>query len=65
MMDVFEITTRLGAATMVGAAIGLNRDLHGSQRGTVGGGAEGRKHVKGPVRPGNRNLNVVNPAGAD
>ena len=33
MMDVFEITTRLAAATIVGAAIGLNRDLHGKPTG--------------------------------
>jgi len=33
MMDVLEITIRLAAATIVGAAIGLNRDLHGKPTG--------------------------------
>jgi len=33
MMDLFEITIRLTAATIVGAAIGLNRDLHGKPTG--------------------------------
>jgi putative Mg2+ transporter-C (MgtC) family protein len=33
MMEVFEIVIRLTAATIVGAAIGLNRDLHGKPTG--------------------------------
>jgi putative Mg2+ transporter-C (MgtC) family protein len=33
MMDVLEVTIRLAAATIVGAAIGLNRDLHGKPTG--------------------------------
>ena len=33
MTDPFEIILRLGAATLIGAAIGLNRDLHGKPIG--------------------------------
>lgn len=33
MTDLFEIILRLGAATLIGAAIGLNRDLHGKPIG--------------------------------
>ena len=32
-MEFFEIVLRLAAATLVGAAIGLNRDLHGKPTG--------------------------------
>lgn len=32
-MDLFEIILRLGAATLVGAALGLNRDLRGKPTG--------------------------------
>ena len=32
-MDYLEILTRLGIATLVGGAIGLNRDLHGKPTG--------------------------------
>src|ERR1700719_1557250 len=33
MIDLTEIILRLGAATLIGAAIGLNRDLHGKPIG--------------------------------
>src|SRR5262249_58551645 len=33
MMEFSEIVLRLAAATVVGAAIGLNRDLHGKPTG--------------------------------
>ena len=33
MMDLSEIILRLAAATLIGAAIGLNRDLHGKPTG--------------------------------
>ena len=33
MIDLTEIVLRLGAATLIGAAIGLNRDLHGKPIG--------------------------------
>jgi len=33
MTDLFEIILRLSAATLIGAAIGLNRDLHGKPIG--------------------------------
>jgi putative Mg2+ transporter-C (MgtC) family protein len=32
-MDTLDIAMRLGAALLVGGAIGLNRDLHGKQTG--------------------------------
>ena len=32
-MSLLEIVLRLGAATLIGAAIGLNRDLHGKPTG--------------------------------
>ena len=32
-MDDLEIALRLGAATLVGVALGLNRDLHGKPTG--------------------------------
>jgi putative Mg2+ transporter-C (MgtC) family protein len=32
-MDLLEITLRLGAATLAGVALGLNRDLHGKPTG--------------------------------
>jgi len=32
-MDILEITIRLGAATIVGAALGLNREIHGKPTG--------------------------------
>ncbi|SRR6266571_8508323 len=32
-MDLSEIIIRLGAATLIGAVIGLNRDLHGKPTG--------------------------------
>src|SRR5262244_2060455 len=32
-MDILDIAVRLGAATLVGVLIGLNRDLHGKQTG--------------------------------
>ena len=32
-MDLFEIILRLAAATLVGVALGLNRDLHGKPTG--------------------------------
>src|SRR5262249_20611013 len=37
-MDILDIAVRLGAATLVGVLIGLNRDLHGKQTGvrTIG-----------------------------
>jgi len=33
MIDVAEVILRLGGATLIGAAIGLNRDLHGKPIG--------------------------------
>jgi len=33
MIDVAEVTLRLGGAMLIGAAIGLNRDLHGKPIG--------------------------------
>jgi putative Mg2+ transporter-C (MgtC) family protein len=33
MMELSEIVLRLAAATLIGAAIGLNRDLHGKPTG--------------------------------
>jgi len=33
MFDISEVALRLGAATLIGAAIGLNRDLHGKPTG--------------------------------
>jgi len=33
MIDLPEVILRLGAATLIGAAIGLNRDLHGKPIG--------------------------------
>jgi len=33
MIDLTEVVLRLGAATLIGAAIGLNRDLHGKPIG--------------------------------
>jgi putative Mg2+ transporter-C (MgtC) family protein len=40
-MDTLDIAVRLGAATLVGVLLGLNRDLHGKQTGvrTLGLGA--------------------------
>src|SRR5215467_5234253 len=32
-MDILDIALRLGAATLVGVLLGLNRDLHGKQTG--------------------------------
>src|SRR5262245_453667 len=32
-MDILDIAVRLGAATLVGVLLGLNRDLHGKQTG--------------------------------
>ena len=32
-MDTLDITLRLGAATLVGIVLGLNRDLHGKSTG--------------------------------
>jgi putative Mg2+ transporter-C (MgtC) family protein len=32
-MDLLDVTLRLGAATLAGAAFGLNRDLHGKPTG--------------------------------
>src|SRR5262245_51657664 len=32
-MDILDIAVRLGAATLVGVRLGLNRDLHGKQTG--------------------------------
>ena len=32
-MDTLEISLRLGAATLVGIVLGLNRDLHGKPTG--------------------------------
>ena len=32
-MDIFDIAIRLGAALVVGGALGLNRDLHGKPTG--------------------------------
>ncbi|HMJ29126.1 MAG TPA: MgtC/SapB family protein, partial [Xanthobacteraceae bacterium] len=32
-MDTIDIALRLGAATLVGAILGLNRDLHGKATG--------------------------------
>jgi putative Mg2+ transporter-C (MgtC) family protein len=32
-MDVIEIVVRAGAAVLAGAALGLNRDLHGKPTG--------------------------------
>jgi putative Mg2+ transporter-C (MgtC) family protein len=32
-MDTLDIALRLGAATLVGAVLGLNRDLHGKPTG--------------------------------
>jgi putative Mg2+ transporter-C (MgtC) family protein len=32
-MDILEIAIRLGAATIVGAALGLNREIHGKPTG--------------------------------
>jgi putative Mg2+ transporter-C (MgtC) family protein len=33
MLDILDIAVRLGAATLVGVLLGLNRDLHGKQTG--------------------------------
>src|SRR5262249_47332378 len=33
VMDILDIAVRLGAATLVGVLLGLNRDLHGKQTG--------------------------------
>src|SRR6266853_381558 len=33
MIDVAEVILRLGGATLIGAAVGLNRDLHGKPIG--------------------------------
>src|SRR5438132_3101455 len=32
-MDILEVILRVGAATLAGAALGLNRDLHGKPTG--------------------------------
>ena len=32
-MDILDIAVRLGAATLVGVLLGLNRDLHGKSTG--------------------------------
>jgi putative Mg2+ transporter-C (MgtC) family protein len=32
-MDTLDIASRLGAATLVGVVLGLNRDLHGKPTG--------------------------------
>jgi putative Mg2+ transporter-C (MgtC) family protein len=32
-MDTLDIALRLGTATLIGIALGLNRDLHGKQTG--------------------------------
>ncbi len=32
-MDLWDIAFRLGAAALIGAALGLNRDLHGKPTG--------------------------------
>ena len=33
MLDLSDVILRLGSATLVGAVIGLNRDLHGKPTG--------------------------------
>jgi putative Mg2+ transporter-C (MgtC) family protein len=49
MIDLTEIVLRLGAATLIGAAIGLNRDLHGKPIGVRTLGLVGLASAMAPL----------------
>ncbi|HMA74148.1 MAG TPA: MgtC/SapB family protein [Xanthobacteraceae bacterium] len=49
MIDLPEVILRLGAATLIGAAIGLNRDLHGKPIGVRTLGLVGLASAMAPL----------------
>jgi putative Mg2+ transporter-C (MgtC) family protein len=49
MIDLTDIILRLGGATLIGAAIGLNRDLHGKAIGVRTLGLVGLASAIGPL----------------
>src|SRR3984893_6524121 len=49
MIDLTEVVLRLGAATLIGAAIGLNRDLHGKPIGVRTLGLVGLASAMAPL----------------